>query len=281
MTVAQVIGQGCVLDTREARAHDVRTGSVIAGAPNWRKQVQPATMADVEAWADLLPTRHQGMSNWCTRFGIGRQLLWLVIHRNGGEWNGAYLSPRFLAWIDAPNERGQNLGQAISTSAHAAMSVGICSDDAFPTEADGQPPEYWARRAVGPDEHDYAEAARHQLEHSYWIDDRDTETMLSGMTEAFNRGFTVVFAVQNYSSFYDLGRSGVAQMTGDPRGWHAMLAEGWIVIKGELHLIVANSWGGEWGFDGYCFLPMRVVRRIRDCRVSTSVEMPWDERMAA
>lgn len=39
------------------------------------------------------------------------------------------------------------------------------------------------------------------------------------------------------------------------KGYHYMVVEGWINLKGIDYWVVANSWGKDWGESGYCYLP--------------------------
>lgn len=43
-------------------------------------------------------------------------------------------------------------------------------------------------------------------------------------------------------------------------GGHCMLCVGWKIINNEIHFIVQNSWGTNWGDKGYCYIPESYMR---------------------
>jgi C1A family cysteine protease len=81
---------------------------------------------------------------------------------------------------------------------------------------------------------------------------------LNQMKGCMASGFTFVFGFAVYESFMDpeVARTGIVPM---PKlseqyvGGHAVLAVGY--DDQAQHFIVRNSWGKEWGQDGYFFMP--------------------------
>ena len=74
---------------------------------------------------------------------------------------------------------------------------------------------------------------------------------------ALAQGDPIVFGATLYQSFDtpEVARTGVVpypEQTEVPMGGHCMLACGY---TGE-HVLVRNSWGEDWGEEGYCWMPM-------------------------
>jgi len=69
-------------------------------------------------------------------------------------------------------------------------------------------------------------------------------------------GRPFVFGFTVYSSFYETGSDGLVPMPGpdeDVEGGHAVLCIGYDDETGLFE--VRNSWGADWGNNGYCYFP--------------------------
>lgn len=67
----------------------------------------------------------------------------------------------------------------------------------------------------------------------------------------------VIIGAMIYESFYTVDGSGIVPNVNYNKekcyGGHAMLCIGWTTIKDDLYLVVKNSWGEDWGDNGYCY----------------------------
>lgn len=68
----------------------------------------------------------------------------------------------------------------------------------------------------------------------------------------------VVFALPLNNSFYG-NTTGIISSDKPSNSWHAMVVVGYDE-KSETY-IVRNSWGDDWGYDGYCFIPYLYLER--------------------
>lgn len=99
----------------------------------------------------------------------------------------------------------------------------------------------------------YADAADRKFKAYYRV------LTLNAMLNALSYGYPVVFGFTVYSSFMSdwVARTGEMSMPrrGDrEEGGHAVLAVGY--DKKKEHIICRNSWGREWGDNGYFYMPM-------------------------
>lgn len=255
--------RGMIPDALEEVERDHRFGLVVAprfGSPSAAAIEPTMTLDDVDAEADSWPCLDQGLTLYCTRYAICSAMTLL-------DEQHIEFSPHYLAWMDAPTERAQNLGQAIVTSAHAAARYGVCSWMAHPSETLGQRPEH--RVGTMPQPHAHAEAERHQVLAHYRIEDGDVATCY----EAVQRGESVVFGVYLRAGFYAVGESGLVRNEGTGAGWHAMLLRGFTTIAGQVVGVVRNSYGGAFGRRGYVLLTLDEMAKARDLRVLRSAEL--------
>jgi C1A family cysteine protease len=83
---------------------------------------------------------------------------------------------------------------------------------------------------------------------------------------ALSEGQPVVIGLQVYESFQsdEVARSGIVpfpkKMAERILGGHAMLAVGYVDRGKSGAVIVRNSWGNEWGDQGYCYMPYKMFQ---------------------
>lgn len=59
------------------------------------------------------------------------------------------------------------------------------------------------------------------------------------------------------SGWYGTGNDGIISPKGCIQGGHAILIVGWKIIDNKQYWIILNSWGKEWGDNGYGYLDIR------------------------
>ena len=132
-----------------------------------------------------------------------------------------------------------------------------------------------------PGENLYNEAKHHlAVKYSRVLQDIDH------IKEALNRGFPICFGFSVYNSFEteEVANTGIMSMPKKDEsllGGHAVLAVGYDDTK--KCIIVRNSWGKEWGDNGYFYMPYDfiidsdlasdfwIVERVQDADVKGTI----------
>jgi C1A family cysteine protease len=138
---------------------------------------------------------------------------------------------------------GEDAGLMIRDGIKAYNRFGVCPETDWPYDID--------RFTDRPDASDVAEATAHRPLHYR----RVTQSTL-GVKRALALGYPVIFGFTVYESFEseavaNTGRVPMPDPSEDLLGGHAVLAIGYT----SEHVIVRNSWGGNWGDGGYFYMP--------------------------
>lgn len=127
----------------------------------------------------------------------------------------------------------------------------------------------------------YEEAANFVIEDAYRV-----KVDMYEMQSCLADGYPFAFGLQLFSSFQAAGSNGLVPMP-DPDnekhdGGHAMLCVGY--SDADQVFIVRNSWGEEWGEQGYCYIPYDymtkphlngdcwVIRQVSDFDLSQDIQ---------
>lgn len=84
---------------------------------------------------------------------------------------------------------------------------------------------------------------------SYYAVKTDTEIMRAIMETG-----SVIASYLVTSGWYSTGKDGIIPMYGNIEGGHAVLIVGWKVINDKRYWIILNSWGKEWGDNGFGYI---------------------------
>lgn len=157
-----------------------------------------------------------------------------------------YYNARYLD--DAQNEDG---GSFMEYAIKGLQEYGACSESNWPNDEDLILEE--------PHKDAYAEAENFKI-----TDSQSLVTDLDVWRNALAEGHPIAFALNTFESFDDAcnnrGRVSMPKKKESVRetdGWHAMLAVGY--SDPDKVFIVRNSWGKEWGENGYCYIPYDYV----------------------
>ncbi len=124
------------------------------------------------------------------------------------------------------------------------MSTGTCREELWPN--DDEEPEVEIK--------DMEDDAG-----NYCIEDVNIQSVeLEDVKKILSAGGFVHVGMNTGKAFSEMGRDGIMKASEEPSGQHgrhAMLIVGYI----GNYYIVKNSWGTEWGDNGYCYIPKSVL----------------------
>jgi hypothetical protein len=115
--------------------------------------------------------------------------------------------------------------------------------------------EYWPDNAeipAAPESAMAQDAVQHRLPGRPW------PIALDDVKKVLSAGFPVQVSMNTGPAFMQVGRDGMVSAAEAPsgrHGRHAMLIVGY---RGNFY-IVKNSWGTDWGDQGYCYIPKNVL----------------------
>lgn len=145
----------------------------------------------------------------------------------------------------AQGMEGEDAGSFIADAVESLKEYGACSEETWEFSEDIILEE--------PSEEAYEEAS------AFLVEDFEVVPLdLNAWKSALAEGYPIIFGVSLYESF-DKARKGKIPLPTDKEagrgahGAHAMLCVGYS-DKDEM-FIVRNSWGTDWGDNGYCYIP--------------------------
>jgi len=211
---------------------------------------------NVDLRSYMTPVENQGNSNSCTANAMAGAYEYLT-NRILGQ--SADVSRLFIYYNarELDGDCSQDQGTYLKSCVKVLRKQGACSENTWSFNLDQileQPPKQA-----------YAEAANFRVEDAARVE-IDLHTMQSCLAE----GYPFAFGLQLFSSFQQAGSTGLVPMP-DPDnekhdGGHAMLCVGYSDV--DQVFIVRNSWGTDWGEQGYCYIPYDYMTKpdlIHDC----------------
>ena len=146
------------------------------------------------------------------------------------------------------NVINEDVGAYVRDAVKALQRYGICMESLWP---------YHIRDyTITPSISSYDDARHRNIKNYYRIH------ALEDTVDALNRDMPVVFSMKVYESFeelYDYGTTAKMPAKGEsPIGAHAMCFVGYDLNKKLL--LARNSFGADWGMNGYCYIPFDYVR---------------------
>jgi len=200
------------------------------------------------------PIYDQGQLGSCTA-----QALAAAFDFNRQKQGVPFMDPSrlFIYW----NER--ELEGTVDVDAGAQLRTGVKVLVRFGTPDEETWPYAVKKFAKKPSAAAYEEAERNQTL-TYQRILCSADGTCSDMFSCLNEGFPFVTGFTVYESF----ESAHATKTGmiplpkkdeQPLGGHAIVVVGYDMAKE--HFICRNSWGKDWGDDGYCYMPFTYLQR--------------------
>lgn len=196
------------------------------------------------------PIVDQGALGSCTANALASGFREYLLRKEKGD--KTRLSRLYLYWHEREltNTINEDSGAYLRDGMKVLQKLGCAPEADFPYEIDRftEQPSDQAEQHAG----------------AYRISEYHRVPSLEGLKVALSEGYPVVFGAEIFSSFESerVAKTGIVPM---PRFWerslggHAMLAVGYNDPK--QHVIVRNSWGDQWGDNGYCYIPYRYFEK--------------------
>ncbi len=197
----------------------------------------------VDLRAYMTPVENQGNSNSCTANAMAGAYEYLTNRLLGQSEDVSRLFIYYNA-REFDGDPSQDQGTYLKSCVKVLRKYGACSENTWSFNLEQileQPP----KKA-------YAEATNFRVE-----DAARVEVDLHAMRSCLAEGYPFAFGLQLFESFQQAGSSGLVPMPDPDRekhdGGHAMLCVGY--SDPDQVFIVRNSWGDDWGEQGYCYIP--------------------------
>ncbi len=193
------------------------------------------------------PVEDQGRIGSCTANACVGALEYAYTRRDG---HSTELS-RLFVYYNTRRLKGmteQDSGAAINEAMAAVMAFGACESKFWPYDINNYIKE--------PPQQAYENGKLHEAIQYARVPGPD------GAMLALANNYPVVFGTFLPQRLYEeAGKTGLmppsepAELVSQPASGHCMLIVGYDSTAG--HFIVRNSWGKEWGNDGYCKIPFK------------------------
>jgi hypothetical protein len=200
----------------------------------------------VDLRPQMTPVEDQGHLSSCVANAVAGAYEYLVKQHRGDD---AYDVSRLFVYYNARAKEGavkEDGGSIIADAVTSLKEKGACSEATWPYQE--------ARVNTKPSAAAYEEAAGFLVE-----DEALVPTTLDDWRHALAEGYPIVFGISLYESFDRQKKKGVVPMPSSTEasrashGGHSMLCVGY--SDPDEAFIVRNSWGTDWGDQGYCFMP--------------------------
>ena len=221
-----------------------------APRPGTKKFAAAATVAKLPPRVDLrqhmTAVENQGDTNSCVANAVAGAYEYLAKRHLG---DGAYDVSRMFIYYNAryiEDAENEDEGTAIGDALEGLKTYGACAEETWPFDEELVNDE--------PEEGAYDEAKNFLVE-----DMAQVPVDLDAWRQALAEGNPIVFGISLYESFDAHRQKGLVPMPSpteaarESHDGHAMLCVGY--SDPDKLFIVRNSWGDDWGDDGYCYIP--------------------------
>lgn len=203
------------------------------------------------------PVKNQHDVGACTSFAV-TSMYEAMMNRNGNDDNNV-MSPAFLYYYSNVEKGRPSGGSNFFEQFEVLGRHGICFNDYYEYNPD--------KLLDPPSESAINDASTHKLLEAKQIpitNDNDKALALEAnhkiFTSALSEGYPIGISLKVYDN---LGKDGVFILhpqdspEAKEEGWHAMVIVGYSE-ENEFY-IIRNSWGPDFGEDGYCYIPMAYI----------------------
>jgi uncharacterized tellurite resistance protein B-like protein len=235
-------------DGSSRKVSGYRYAAPKAGTKTWTSSA--SSTARVPRKVDLRPfmteVENQGETNSCAANAVAGAYEYLVKRHLGEE---SYDVSRMFIYYNGRAVDGcenEDEGSVIGSLIESLKEHGACSEETWPFEKDLVNEK--------PSDEAYEEAAQFPIE-----DTAVVPTRVDAWKSVLAEGYPIIFGISLFRSFDKHRKPGLVPMPSpressrESHGGHAMLAVGY--SDADRVFIVRNSWGTEWGDEGYCYIP--------------------------
>ena len=199
----------------------------------------------------MSPVEDQGQLGSCTANAFAGNLEYLYLQKkNFFNASRLFIYYNERAYINSINE---DSGAYLRDGIKSLVKYGVCNETTWPYYTD--------RFKIKPSDRAYTEAKAQTISKYMRIQ------TVEEMKQCLSDGFPFVFGIDIYESFMTarVEKSGNVKMplkNDVLLGGHAMLCVGY--YESTQRFLVRNSWGSEWGRDGYCTIPFEYMKSADD-----------------
>ena len=234
-------------DGAERRVSGYRYAAPRPDAKQYASQGRvPRLPPKVDLRPYMTPVENQGGSNSCVANAVAGAYEYLVKRHRGDD---AYDVSRLFIYYNARARSGsahEDEGSIVADAIDSLREQGACSEQTWPYD------ESIVNEEPAPEA--YEEAGQFLVE-----DMQHVPTSLDAWRAALAEGYPIIFGMSLFGSFDKHRKPGLVPMptpresARDSHGGHAMLCVGY--SDPDQLFIVRNSWGPDWGDQGYCYIP--------------------------
>ena len=146
-------------------------------------------------------------------------------------------------------------GATLRDGMKSINKIGVCSENEWPYNT--------SKFTIKPDDSCYKSALSHEALSYFSI-----KQTLDQLKSSLIMGYPFVFGFNVYESFEseEVAKTGIMPMPGKDEkllGGHAVMAVGY--NNNKKIFIIRNSWGNEWGMDGYFYMPYDYITDSKLC----------------
>ena len=245
----------------------------LAAAPRSKAKYADAQLpARVDLRPFMTPVEAQGDLNSCTANATAGAYEYLILRHKKINYDVSRLFIYYNARL--VDDEIEDEGSTIESALDGLKEHGACAETTYPYDEDYVNDE--------PPQEAYDEAGDFLVEQVELV-----EVSLNAWKSALAQGYPVIFGIALFDSFDNQRRKGLVPMptatekTRESHSGHAMLCVGY--SDTDRVFIVRNSWGEEWGDNGYCYMPydymMNEEYNDGDCWIIKQLEhFPDDEQ---
>lgn len=222
-------------------------------APNTKKYSESRYQASelphkVDLRKNMTAIENQGQTNSCVANAVAGAYEYLAKMHTGADYDVSrmfiYYNGRYLVNEDVSTI--EDTGSYIQKAIQGLKEYGACSEETYPFDVNSV--------NEAPYQEAYDEAAQFLVEDMALV-----PTDLYAWKHCLAEGYPIIFGINLYQSFDKQRKKGMVPMPSSTEagrashGGHAMLAVGY--SDKDQVFIVRNSWGEDWGDNGYCYIP--------------------------